>query len=87
MIRTAKKEKTRTTFPPISMVWVKRIAVVMVIIWLVHAFGVSVSAAVGVYLGYRVIRLVMRLFGQILSIVFTIISIAILIAIISLITL
>jgi hypothetical protein len=51
---------------------------------LIHAFGASFSVIVAIYLGYRVLRLVMRLFGLVLSIVFTVISILIFIAIISL---
>ncbi len=63
--------------------WVAGLAVV---IGLIYAFGASFSTVVGVYLGYRILRLVLRLFGQILSIVFTVVTIFILIAIISLIT-
>jgi hypothetical protein len=54
------------------------------IIVLIQAFGASLSTVVGIYLGYRVLRLVMRLLGLMLSIVFTVISIFILIGIISL---
>jgi hypothetical protein len=52
---------------------------------LIHAFGASFSTVVGVYLGYKVLRLFIRLIGQILSIVFTIVFIVILIIIITLI--
>jgi hypothetical protein len=54
------------------------------IIVLIHVFGASVSAVVGVYLGYRVLKLVWRLFGLLVSVVFTVIFIVILISIISL---
>jgi len=55
-----------------------------VVAGLIYAFGATIWTAVAIYLGYKVLRLVMRLIGQILSIVFTVISIAVLILIISL---
>jgi hypothetical protein len=61
--------------------WLLGLAAVIV---LIQAFGASISTIVGIYLGYRVLRLVLRLFGLVLSIVFTAISIFILIVIISL---
>jgi hypothetical protein len=51
---------------------------------LIQLFGASFSAVVGVYLGYRVLRLVLRLFSLVIASVFTVISIAIMILIISL---
>jgi hypothetical protein len=54
------------------------------VIVLIHAFGASISTVAGIYLGYRVLKLAMRLFGLVLSIVFTMVYIFILIAIISL---
>jgi uncharacterized membrane protein len=51
---------------------------------LIYAFGASFSAVAGVYPGYKLLRLVLRLLGQILALAFTLISIIILIAIISL---
>lgn len=51
---------------------------------LIYFFGASISTIIGVYLGYRILRLVMRLFGLLLSIIFTVVAILILIAIISL---
>jgi hypothetical protein len=51
---------------------------------LIWACGTTVPAVIGVYLGYRVLRLVIRLTGLLLSILFTVISIIILMAIISL---
>jgi hypothetical protein len=55
-----------------------------VVIVLIHAFGASFSTMMGVYLGYRVLRLVLRLFGLLVSVIFTAVSIVILITIISL---
>ncbi|MDR3265959.1 MAG: hypothetical protein LBT24_00100, partial [Tannerella sp.] len=54
------------------------------VVGLIYTFGTSFSAVIGGYLGYKVLRLVMRLFGLVLSLVFTLISIIILITIISL---
>jgi hypothetical protein len=57
----------------------------MAVAGLIRFFGASFSAVVGVlYLGYRVLRLVMRLFGLLVSLVLTFVSIFILIGIISL---
>jgi hypothetical protein len=61
--------------------WLLGLAAVIV---LIQAFGASISTAVGIYLGYRVLRLVMRLFGLLISLVFTLVSIFILIVVISL---
>jgi hypothetical protein len=55
------------------------------IIGLVYAFGALFPVVVGVYLGYKVLKLVLRFSGLVLSLVFTLVSIIILIAIISLI--
>ncbi len=60
--------------------WIAGLAVV---IGLIYACGTSVSVLIGVYLGYRVLRLAMRLIGQMLSIVFTVVSILVLVAVIS----
>jgi hypothetical protein len=54
------------------------------VIVLIQAFGASFSTVAGIYLGYRVLRLVMRLFGLLISLVLTLVSIFILIGIISL---
>ncbi|MDR3327496.1 MAG: hypothetical protein LBT04_05135, partial [Prevotellaceae bacterium] len=54
------------------------------VVGLIHAFGVSFSAVIGMYLGYKVLRLVLRLFHLVLASVFTVVSIIILIIIISL---
>jgi hypothetical protein len=63
-------------------VWLAGLAAVF---GLIQAFGATFSTVFGIYLGYRALRLAMRLIGQVLRIVFTVISIIILIAIISLI--
>jgi hypothetical protein len=88
MKRTAKKEEeTRTTFPPISMVWVMRVAGVALIGGLIWAFGASIPAVIVVWLGFKLIRLAIRLFGLAMAFVYTAISIMLIIIIISLIIL
>jgi hypothetical protein len=51
---------------------------------LIAAFGASVSALAGIYLGYKLLRLVLRFTGLIVSLVFTFVSMIILVLIISL---
>ena len=61
--------------------WLTGLAVV---VGLIYVCGTTISTVVGIYLGYKVLRLVMRLIGLAMLCVFTLISIIILIAIISL---
>jgi len=56
-----------------------------VIARLIYVCGATISTVAGIYLGYKVLRLILRLFGLIISLVFTLIPILIMIAIISLI--
>jgi hypothetical protein len=64
-------------------IWLGLLGLVAVI-GLIRFFGASFSAVVGIYLGYRVLRLVLRLFSLVMASVFTVVSIVILILIISL---
>jgi hypothetical protein len=57
---------------------------VVVAVGLIAAFGTSFSNFVAVWLGYKLLRLIFKVIGLALSLVFTLISIGILIAIISL---
>jgi hypothetical protein len=57
-----------------------------VVFGLIYGFSAPFSSLLGVYFGYRVIRLVLRFFRLALSLVFIVISILILIVIISLLT-
>jgi hypothetical protein len=61
--------------------WLLGLAAIVV---LIHLFGASFSAVVGIYLGYRILRLVMRLFSLVMAVIFTVVSVVILISIISL---
>jgi hypothetical protein len=56
----------------------------VVIAGLIYVSGTSFSVVAGVYLGYRVARLVLRFFGLVMALVFTGISICVLIIIITL---
>jgi hypothetical protein len=82
MVHEIKNLKT-IKFPPlrIHIRW----AALSAVIGLLYLSGATFSTLLSVYLGYRVLRLVMRLSGLFLSVVFTVISIAILVLIISLI--
>jgi hypothetical protein len=54
----------------------------MAMAWLIYATGTSFSIVAGVYLGYRVLRLVLRLFGLVMAAVLTAVSIFIVIIIV-----
>jgi hypothetical protein len=54
------------------------------VVGLIYAFGVPFPTVVVVYLVYKLFRLVLRFLGLGLSLVFTLVSIIIIIAIISL---
>ena len=51
---------------------------------LIYACGATFTTVAGIYLGYKLLRLILRVFGLVLSLFFTLVSITILIAIISL---
>jgi hypothetical protein len=52
------------------------------VVGLIYAFGVPFPAIVVLYSGYKLLRLTMRFIGLVLSLVFTLVSIFIIIAII-----
>jgi len=54
------------------------------IVGLIWACSATVWTVVGIYLGYKVLRLIFRIFGLLLSLFISIISVVILITIISL---
>jgi hypothetical protein len=86
MVRKEKNSETKK-LPQLRIyirlvLWIAGLAAVA---GLIHAFGATFGTVAAVWLGYRVLRLVLRLIGLILSILFTAVSIVILIAIISLI--
>ena len=55
-----------------------------VVAGLVCACGATVPAVVGIYLGYRLLRLILRIFGLLVSLFISVVSAVILMAIISL---
>jgi hypothetical protein len=62
-------------------VWLTGLALV---IGVIHAFGATISTVVGVYLGYKLLRLVLRVFGLIISLIVSVFSIIVLITILTL---
>jgi hypothetical protein len=85
---TVHKEKNRKTkkLPRLGIYikfgfWVAGLAVLA---GLIHAFGASISTIVGVYLGYKLLRLAIRIFQLIVSLLVSIVTAVILIIIISL---
>ena len=51
---------------------------------LIYACGATISTAVVIYLGYKVLRLILRFFRLVISIFFTVVSIVVFAIIISL---
>jgi len=78
-------KKIETKLPQLKFLIRDWVVVLAVIGIMIHLFGVSISTIIGIYLGYRIMRLVVRVIGLALSIIFTVVSILIMIAIISLI--
>ena len=82
------KEKNRKTELPqfgIHIGFGLRLALISAIIGLFYTCGATFSTILGAYLAYKAVRLILRLFGQIMAIVFTLVSILILLIIIYLI--
>ena len=61
--------------------WLAGLAVV---VWLIYVCGATVSTVVGIYLGYKLLRLILRIFGLIVSLFVSAVFAVILIVIISL---
>jgi len=81
-----KNIKTKLPQLGIHIVWfLGCLAGLAVIAGLFYACGATFSTILGVYLIYKAFRLILRLFGQIVAIIFTLISIIIMLLIISLI--
>jgi hypothetical protein len=62
----------------LSSKFIIKTGLLLVITGLIYALGSSFSVVAGVYLGYRILRLVLRLLGLVTAVVFTVISIAVL---------
>jgi hypothetical protein len=83
-MRNVEKIKKQNSLPSgfINKLW--GAVCIGAVIWFIYAFGGSFLTLAGLFIGYKLIRLVIRLTGLVLSLVFTLISILILIAILSL---
>ena len=84
MVHEEKNRKTKLPQFRIIIDFGLRLAGLAVVIGLLYACGATFSTVLGVYLCYRVLRLVMRLFGLLLSVVFTLFSILIFLLILTL---
>jgi len=81
MVQTVKNKKQRLPQLKINI----GLALQLAVFGVLYLCGVSIPTVIGVFLGYRVLRLILRLFGLIMAAVFTIISILFMLIIISLI--
>jgi hypothetical protein len=81
MVHTIKNLKQRLPSLEINI----RLGFQLVVFGLLYMCSGSIPTVIGVYLGYRILRLVLRLFGLLMVAVFTIVSIFVLLIIISLI--
>ena len=81
MVQIVKKIKQRLPRLKINI----RLGLQLAVFGLFYLCGVSIPTMIGVFLGYRVLRLILRLFGLIMATVFTLFSIIVLLLIISLI--
>ena len=61
-----------------------RLAGLAVVVWLIYIFGATFSTIVGIYLGYKLLRLIFKMFRLLVSLFFSAVFAVILIAIISL---
>ena len=59
-----------------------RLAGLAAVAGLIYAFGATFSTVIGIYLGYKLLRLILRVFGLVISLFFSLVSIVILISII-----
>ena len=86
MIMRNNEKNIETKLPPLGIninFWL-RLAGLAMVAGLIYACGATFTTVAGIYLGYKLLRLIFRFFGLIISLFFTVVSIVILIAIISL---
>jgi len=84
MVHEVKNIKTKLPLFGININYGMRLAGLAVVVGLLYACDATFSVLVGIFLCYRVLRLVLRLLGLFFTAVFTVISILILIVIITL---
>ena len=77
--------KNRKQSLPRLKIHIKYAVVLLAVTALLYTCSVSIATVAGVYIGYMVLRLVMRLFALLTATVYTVISILVLLLIISLI--
>ena len=83
MVHAVKNIKTK--LPPLQIrisFWL-RLALFSAVIGGLYACGATFSTLLGMYIGYKILRLVLRFFRVLISLVYTAVSIVILILIIS----
>jgi len=61
-----------------------RLAGLALIFFALYIFGATIPTVIGIYLGYKILRLILRVFGLIVSLLISVASIVVLTAIISL---
>ena len=84
MVHEEKNIETKLSQLGINIKFLVRLICLTGLFGLLWTCGASFSVMLEVYLGYKVLRLVLRLFGLIAALIFTTASIIILIVIISL---
>ena len=81
MVHAIKNIKTKLPQLRINIRLGAKLAAVTAIVGVLYANGANISLILGIYLGYKILRLTLRLFSLFLSIVFTAISVVILVLI------
>ena len=84
MRNNGKNIETKLPLLGININFWRGLAGLMLIIGLLYACGATFPIVIGIYLGYKVLRLILRVFGLILSLLISAVSIAVLTAILSL---
>ncbi|MFR3217683.1 MAG: hypothetical protein ACLTWE_01620 [Dysgonomonas mossii] len=76
MKRTEKNKENNISYFPLSIKWGLRVALFAVCVWFVYKLGVSAITMIGIYILIRsvlkIIRISIRIFFSILSILFLI---------------
>ena len=81
MVHIVKNKKQRLPLLKINI----RLGLQLAVFGVLYVYSGSISTVLGVFLGYRLLRLILRLIGLLVTSVFTLISIIVLLLFISLI--
>ena len=84
MRNNGKNNETKLPQLGVNIKFWRILAGLTLIIGLLYAFGATFQTFIGIYLGYKVLRLILRVFGLFVSLFFSLVSIVILTVIISL---